>query len=287
MPPAARKTDMHTCPMVTGTVPHVGGPISGPCSPDVNIGGLPAARVTDKAACAGPPDTIVKGALTVKINNLAAARITDTTAHGGVIVGGCPTVIIGDIGMFLYSPGITIQGTKQYIDKVRARLDALKLAPSGKAILDRLDANAQKGKHVIVVPTGPGSNGCTPGTQAAFPKKTKVDAATGKVQVIDPGDGTDSSVDFDPDYEPKYPDGTSCRSPEIGLGHELIHAVHNGDGTNLRKFPDLTDPLLAVSNHEEAQTIGRGAYVGTSPTDNSLRAELGFKARNSHGSVCP
>jgi uncharacterized Zn-binding protein involved in type VI secretion len=98
MPPAARLTDMHVCPMVTPGVPpipHIGGPISGPCSPNVIIGGLPAARVTDMAICVGPPDVIVMGSPTVMINGLMAARIGDPTAHGGAIVAGCPTVIIG------------------------------------------------------------------------------------------------------------------------------------------------------------------------------------------------
>lgn len=95
MPPAARVTDMHNCPMVTGTVPHVGGPIIPPCMPKVLIGGLPAARVSDKATCAGPPDVIVKGSTTVYIGGLPAARIGDMTAHGGVIVAGMPTVLIG------------------------------------------------------------------------------------------------------------------------------------------------------------------------------------------------
>ncbi len=96
MPPAARVTDMHTCPMVTGIVPHVGGPILPPCCPTVLIGFLPAARATDLATCVGPPDTILKGSPTVLIGNLMAARIGDPTVHGGVIVLGCPTVIIGD-----------------------------------------------------------------------------------------------------------------------------------------------------------------------------------------------
>jgi uncharacterized Zn-binding protein involved in type VI secretion len=102
MPPASRLTDMHTCPMVTPglpPIPHVGGPINGPCSPNVIIGNLPAARVTDMAVCVGPPDVIVKGSPTVKINGLMAARIGDMTAHGGVIVMGFPTVIIGEVGM--------------------------------------------------------------------------------------------------------------------------------------------------------------------------------------------
>jgi uncharacterized Zn-binding protein involved in type VI secretion len=95
MPPAARVTDMHTCPMVTGVVPHVGGPIIPPCCVTCLIGFLPAARVTDKATCVGPPDVIAKGSMTVVIGYLPAARIGDLTVHGGVIVKGEPTVIIG------------------------------------------------------------------------------------------------------------------------------------------------------------------------------------------------
>ncbi len=95
MPAAARIADMHTCPMVTGIVPHVGGPILPPGEPTVLIGGMPAARVGDMATCVGPPDTIVLGSSTVMIGGMPAARMGDTTAHGGVIVAGCPTVLIG------------------------------------------------------------------------------------------------------------------------------------------------------------------------------------------------
>ena len=95
MPPAARLTDMHVCPMVTGVVPHVGGPIIAPGCPTVLIGFLPAARVTDLATCVGPPDTIVMGSTSVMIGFLPAARIGDTTAHGGTIVLGEFTVMIG------------------------------------------------------------------------------------------------------------------------------------------------------------------------------------------------
>lgn len=94
MPPAARVGDNHTCPMVTGFVPHVGGPvISG--SGNVIIAGMPAARLGDPLVCVGPPDTIAQGSGTVMINGLPAARLGDLTAHGGVIVMGAPNVIIG------------------------------------------------------------------------------------------------------------------------------------------------------------------------------------------------
>ena len=95
MPPAARVSDMHTCPMVSGVVPHVGGPILPPGVPTVLIGGLPAATATSMATCAGGPDTIVKGSMTVMIGGMPAARMGDMTAHGGVITLGCMTVMIG------------------------------------------------------------------------------------------------------------------------------------------------------------------------------------------------
>ena len=98
MPPAARVTDLHQCPMVTPGVPpipHVGGPVAGPGAPTVLIGGLPAAKVGDLAVCVGPPDAVVKGSATVKVMGLPAARMGDKTAHGGTIVFGLPTVQIG------------------------------------------------------------------------------------------------------------------------------------------------------------------------------------------------
>jgi uncharacterized Zn-binding protein involved in type VI secretion len=65
--PAARVGDMHVCPMVTGVVPHVGGPIMPPGSPTVLIGNMPAARLGDMATCTGPPDSIIMGCMTVLI----------------------------------------------------------------------------------------------------------------------------------------------------------------------------------------------------------------------------
>lgn len=95
MSAAARITDMHTCPGLTGSIPHVGGPITGPGAPTVLIGNLPAARVGDILVCTGQPDIIVQGSANVLIEGQPAARQGDITAHGGVIVGGLPTVQIG------------------------------------------------------------------------------------------------------------------------------------------------------------------------------------------------
>jgi uncharacterized Zn-binding protein involved in type VI secretion len=95
MPPAARVTDMHVCPKVEpGPVPHVGGPII-MGSGTVLICYLPAARVGDSAVCVGPTDSVAKGSATVLIDNKQAARLGDNMNHGGVIVAGAPTVLIG------------------------------------------------------------------------------------------------------------------------------------------------------------------------------------------------
>ncbi len=96
--PAARVGDMHVCPMVTPglpPIPHVGGPILPPGGLPVLIGGMPAARATDMCVCVGPPDVIALGSFTVLISKMPAARLGDMTAHGGSIVVGFPTVLIG------------------------------------------------------------------------------------------------------------------------------------------------------------------------------------------------
>ena len=93
--PASRVGDMHVCPMVTVLVPHVGGPVLPPGGLTVLIGGMPAARVGDMAVCVGPPDVIVLGSFTVLIAGQPAARLGDLTAHGGTLILGLPTVLIG------------------------------------------------------------------------------------------------------------------------------------------------------------------------------------------------
>lgn len=91
--PIARVGDFHVCPKVTVKVPHVGGPIV-VGSPNVFIGGVPAARVGDVAVCcAGGPDVVAVGATTVFINGMPAALMGSPTAHGGVVVVGAPNVV--------------------------------------------------------------------------------------------------------------------------------------------------------------------------------------------------
>ncbi len=88
MPPAARLTDQHTCP-------HVGGPIVPACEPKVLIGNRPAARKNDKGTCKAAHDAIAQGEPSVIVANEQAARIGDPTKHGGRVVQGDATVLIG------------------------------------------------------------------------------------------------------------------------------------------------------------------------------------------------
>lgn len=93
-PPAARVGDHHDCPQVSGTAPHVGGPLLGG-APNVTIGGLPAARALDPAVCVGVPDAVASGSTTVSIGGRPAARAGDPTLHGGTVSIGSRTVFIG------------------------------------------------------------------------------------------------------------------------------------------------------------------------------------------------
>jgi len=97
--PAARVGDLHLCPMITPGVPpipHVGGPILPPGVLTVLIGSKPAATITSKCTCIGPPDTIIQGVTSVLIGNKPAATLGSSTTHGGKIILGCFTVLIGN-----------------------------------------------------------------------------------------------------------------------------------------------------------------------------------------------
>jgi uncharacterized Zn-binding protein involved in type VI secretion len=104
MPPACRVGDLHACPLSSGTVPHVGGPVLPPGATRTLIEGRPAARVGDLAVCAGGPDAIAIGSFTALIEGLPAARLGDTTAHGGQLTLGSATVLVGDTGGGAGSP---------------------------------------------------------------------------------------------------------------------------------------------------------------------------------------
>lgn len=59
-------SDVHTCPLTSGVVPHVGGVVQ-KGSTTVFINKMPAARMGDTIVENGPPNTIAKGCPSVLI----------------------------------------------------------------------------------------------------------------------------------------------------------------------------------------------------------------------------
>jgi uncharacterized Zn-binding protein involved in type VI secretion len=118
--PAARLKDMHVCPSSTLLIPHTGGPISSPGAPTVLMGGPPAARALDLATCTMSTDIVAQGAATVLVGGMPAARMTDASLHGGAVVVGLPTVLIGGpvADLSAQAPTVLANGgsTRVYVD---------------------------------------------------------------------------------------------------------------------------------------------------------------------------
>jgi uncharacterized Zn-binding protein involved in type VI secretion len=275
MKPAARLADLHACPLVTpGTppVPHVGGPITAGY-PTVLIGGMPAARAGDVATCVGPPDTIVLGSMTVQIGNRLAARLGDMTSHGGAIVVGCPTVLIGD-GAFPYavvpqSDGsirvgnhLIIRGAPEYQARVLAHLSTIAMTTNpdgtfseGRSTLDTIDG----GGHDVTIRSWNAPdhlrNECVPDSMA---------------DAQDPAQGSASTIYFNPDHEPPTAANPAVNRPsDVGLHHELGHAGSVSGGA-----VDLLPATNANNPHMEEETnIDR---------DNQYRTARGVPNRVDH-----
>lgn len=268
--PAARITDMHVCPMVTGIVPHVGGPVSGPCAPTVLTGKLLQARIGDLCTCVGPPDVITMGAFTTIVCGSPASRMLDMTAHGGLIVMGEFTVLIGSAGaaapptMVEIFPGVKVQGTPQFVEATLRALAAIASTPSGARMLADLQAT---GKPVTIVETANGGSCDNFGPGATD------------------GTGSGSTVHWNPNETTLY-DGSEPwmnAPPAVILGHEMTHATHVARGeVDMTKVqndhrPDPTDPT--GYNHwyaEEVRTAGIDPYTDPASTpysENTIRSE--------------
>ncbi|WP_315760685.1 M91 family zinc metallopeptidase [Sphingomonas sp. Y38-1Y] len=268
--PAARIGDMHVCPMVTGIVPHVGGPVSGPCAPTVLTGAMPQARIGDMCVCVGPPDVIATGAFTTIVSGSPAARILDMTAHGGVIVMGMFTVLIGMAGgaapptMVQVFPNVTVRGTPEFVEATLRAMAAIAATPSGAKMLADLQAT---GKPVTILESAPGGDSCG-------------DFGSGATD----GTGSGSTVRWNPNPSTMY-DGSEPwmnAPPGVILGHEMTHATHvaRGEASMAKVQNDhLVDPTHPSGyNHyiaEEVRTAGIPPYndAATPYSENSIRAE--------------
>jgi type VI secretion system secreted protein VgrG len=243
----------------------------------VLIGFLPAARVTDMATCVGPPDVIVKGSPSVLIGNLMAARIGDITAHGGNIILGCFTVIIGEAGApggpVIVTPGgpvtmggISIAGTPAFQSQVLADLAAIRSTPTGGKLLDAINSS---GKTVTIQET-PGGNSCGYSSSA-----NRFADAAGK-----PGSGTDVTVSYNSKRKTIGPQPWETRPPAIGLAHELCHAEQAAHGTmamgnvNNDAKPDPSNPSgIAQEKKREVEAVGISPNDTRPFTENKIRSE--------------
>ncbi|HEV8678710.1 MAG TPA: M91 family zinc metallopeptidase [Stellaceae bacterium] len=275
MPPAARITDMHICPMVTGVVPHVGGPIIPPCEPTVLTGFLPQARITDKLICVGPIDVIVQGAMSVLVGGLFAARIGDQCAHGGKIIVGWPTVIIGDPAMTNPAAAammqkiadgtgaISINGTPQFRQQALGALSRLAITPTGLGLLQSIDSS---GKTVSIQQTGGGNS-----ENAANFANGLRNPITGAA-----GPGSNSVVSWNPNTVSTGPAAWQTRDPAVGLGHELVHSETDARGTSDGQNSNYTgaDGVVRNAPGYEQQAVGLGPYAGNPYTENKIRNDF-------------
>ncbi|MBB5690654.1 hypothetical protein GXW77_09050 [Roseomonas alkaliterrae] len=243
--PAARVTDMHLCPMASPAVPpvpHVGGPILPPCAPTVLIGSLFSARILDMAMCVGPPDAIAQGAATVLVMNMPASRILDSTSHGGKIIMGCFTVLIGGKTATIK---VDPNADPAFLAQLRAALAQIFSTPSGREWLRQM---SETGREITILQGGPGANFATPANSA--------DASNGT--------GTNTTVTWDPNttslggYSPAV---SNCGSDVI-LFHEMVHGLHNAQGNGM-KGPYETFPGQSGGSfrEEERKTVGTSPNV--------------------------
>ena len=288
--PASRIGDLHTCPMVTGIVPHVGGPfILG--SFTVITGGMPQSKVGDTLICVGPPDELVMGAPTVQVGmvggggGFGAVMSGLVMAFGQMLSGGYPKSELQPDGSIVtqYNPQITITGSPQYQATVVGDLNKFLGSDTGQ---NWQQAYSDTGHHVTISPIPPsmnqGNSYCTSGTLAHNdPNGNVLRDSSGNI--TGPGTGADSTVLYNPSRTPYYhsmDDGSAAgtwqaKPPDAVLGHELTHGLHNGQGTGLGGEP------------EEAQTIG---YSSTpipngptdNPTENDYLQEQGLPNRADH-----
>ena len=286
---AARITDLHVCPICI--VPTV---ILPPGATTVLIGKLPAARMGDLCMCVPPPpappippptDMIVFGSPTVLIEGKPAARMTDPTVKGGMILPPCCiTVMIGPVGVTPptppviafpnvweetlpdgtvvthVGPNITITGDKAFRDRVVADLKKLDATPTGHKLLESLNSGSHK---TTIQRTADGNEA---GYGAPADRFVNADGT--------PGSGSDTTVSYNPDRT-QIGDGSEPwmnRPPEVGLGHELVHA---DDAAKGQQVPGDTDG----TRNRERQAVGLPPYENKDPSENGIRRDMGLPPR--------
>ena len=298
--PAARAGDMHVCALITGLVPHVGGPIMPPGFPMVMIGGSPAARLGDMVTCVGPVDAIAMGAPMVLIGNMPAARQTDMTAHGGSIVIGHPMTLIGGPGAgpggmpierlsngdLKLGNGIIISGDPAFQAQVINRLAIMASTPSGMAVLNSIN---NSGRTMTIVEYTGNNSFCGPAdgnfADATRPGQPVFDGLGNPVnhwwgtQQTGTGNGSDTVLQLNPNLTlPNSSDPTNPMPNDSIMFHEMNHGAHQMNGTY------DGSPLPGWTTTEERNTI-----VGGPPSEATYNRERGYpwQRTNHNGTFAP
>ncbi len=284
--PASRIGDLHTCPMSTPPlvgVPHVGGPIVLGAF-NVLVGGPPQARVLDLCVCVGPIDTIVLGHFTTLIG-MAGAFSGGLGGFLGLVAGGAlsgvasllgehPRAVRGLDGEITteLGPNITVEGSPEYQAQVVRDLQG----PRNRALVESI---VRGDRHVTIRPVAAGSDQANASASRVSPDDALLRPDGSR------GPGSDSIVEYNPSLSMDYraEDGSlQTLPPEDILGHELIHADHNGRGENRRDIPD-TAP--GGDNQEEARTIGVHGYEDEPISERRMSEAAGRSPRPNHDAV--
>jgi uncharacterized Zn-binding protein involved in type VI secretion len=238
MPPAARISDLHTCPLPN----HVGGPVV-VGETTVLIGYMPAARVGDQLICALGPDSVARGEDTVLIGSSPAARIGDPTNHGGKIVVGCPTVIIGSVAQVA-----TLKTDRPFCEECERKRRQREAAAAAAAHVSPVaKANVGTGLHL-----GPAATQAKTATTAAVIKESKpCDFDVVEIKCKHCGkDRKIAGVKFELDAQGK-PQGNHVKSPnkkrpflpdrfEVITDDQVTIQISGGPGYHDGKHPTIT-----------------------------------------------
>jgi uncharacterized Zn-binding protein involved in type VI secretion len=253
-------------------IPHVGGTILPPGVVTVAIGGLPAAGLGDLCFCVGPPDSIVLASTGVLVGGKFAARMGDTTAHGGKITIGLPTVLIGDVGAG--GRALTVLSTKplkiQYGPFViQASSNDPAFLGNALAAIVRLDGTpTMHGAFNAIAASG--NTVTIHKYDASDPYYSSLGANNAyclekdPAGAANPAKGSASDVAWDPDMHSFGTTESSSPGSDVILAHELVHATHNATGTH-DYGNSQTNPYGASQVNEERNTVGLPASTYNNP----------------------
>ena len=293
--PGARVSDIHVCPLFSGIVPHIGGPILPPGGVPTFINMLPAARLGDMATCVGPPDAIMAGSISVLIGKKPAARMFDACAHGGLVMWGSLNVLIGGAsagpsgmpisrgadGKIRLGNAVVIEGSPEFQALVINRLSTVATTPAGLTMLSNVDGSGRTmtiteftGNNSFAGPTS-FQNATVAGQPVFDGNGNPINDAAGN-QLIGTGTGSDVNVQYNPNLTlPNSADPTNPMPNDGILFHEMEHGSHQMNGTY-----DGT-PVPGWTTQEEQNTISTG-----SPSEADYLRQRGYPwQRNSHGTT--